>query len=482
MTWYHKRHSMTTQRSLSQTVLLVGILLATFFLGVVALPGRVHAEGTGANAQCVMWNPACPCGQGIVMIKGQCPGSGNTANCPPGICKDMTNGIPTDGICVLAGKCKAVTSGGKGVDSGLSQLGQLLGKALEALKGGGGGGGGSGSGSGSGGGSGSGRTDSSGCSGVPYQVSTPSSDPCAQYVPSISDNLSGTPNTSTANDLLNALNGGNGNTIPTGSTSATNTADGAAQAAAQANSVINMVSNPANLNLSSIVGSTSGAVLESFSSFFNIRSLVPGPNPNQATGPQGDVLLTNTGATISASNQDIQNNTAVSGFFGADTFAVVRAEGIGGWLCQKRPWASSFLSKLIPDTFFDGLCAWRGYQVGVPSQAPAPVLTQTPVQKKTTIATTTTATTTTMIITVEPRVQIWAVPAAVRVGSRTSVFWNTQGVSNCIETSPDGSFNQTSLSGGASTVPLTSPTTFSISCIAPNGAPVTGYFTVNISN
>jgi hypothetical protein len=78
-------------------------------------------------------------------------------------------------------------------------------------------------------------------------------------------------------------------------------------------------------------------------------------------------------------------------------------------------------------------------------------------------------------------VDIWAVPAAVPLGARTTIFWNTQGVTNCTETSPDGSFNQNSLSGGAATVPITGATTFSISCDAPDGSHVTGYVVVNLA-
>jgi hypothetical protein len=78
--------------------------------------------------------------------------------------------------------------------------------------------------------------------------------------------------------------------------------------------------------------------------------------------------------------------------------------------------------------------------------------------------------------------QIWAVPASVPLGARTSVFWNTQGVTNCTETSPDGSFTENSLSGAAATVPLTGATTFTISCVDPSGNPVTNYVTVEISS
>ena len=72
-------------------------------------------------------------------------------------------------------------------------------------------------------------------------------------------------------------------------------------------------------------------------------------------------------------------------------------------------------------------------------------------------------------------------PATVPLGARTTIFWNTENVTNCTETSPDGSFSQTSLSGGAATVPLTEATTFTISCLDSQQNPATDYVTVSIA-
>ncbi|MBI2025510.1 hypothetical protein HYT04_01845 [Candidatus Kaiserbacteria bacterium] len=72
-------------------------------------------------------------------------------------------------------------------------------------------------------------------------------------------------------------------------------------------------------------------------------------------------------------------------------------------------------------------------------------------------------------------------PDKVPLGTRTSVFWNTKGVEQCSITSPDGSFNENSLSGGAATVPLSGPTTFTISCLTAAGTPVTDYVTVQLA-
>jgi hypothetical protein len=83
---------------------------------------------------------------------------------------------------------------------------------------------------------------------------------------------------------------------------------------------------------------------------------------------------------------------------------------------------------------------------------------------------------------VEPQADIWAVPSSVPLGARTTVFWNAKGVTSCTETSPDGSFSQSSLSGGAATVPLSGPTTYTISCTTPAGGHITNYVTVQLGS
>ena len=193
-------------------------------------------------------------------------------------------------------------------------------------------------------------------------------------------------------------------------------------------------------------------------------------------GARGDINANPTGATVVGGARDTQGNVEVAGFYGAQTFGGQGSQGLVGAWCKARPWASNFLSKIITPTFFDNICKARGYQVGTPPPAaPAVVLQQTPKPKVTTATTTTTVTPA-----VPPKVDIWAVPASVPLGGRTSIFWNTQGVTNCTETSPNGGFNQNSLSGGAATQPITAATTFSISCLAPDGSPVTGSVTVNL--
>ncbi len=216
-----------------------------------------------------------------------------------------------------------------------------------------------------------------------------------------------------------------------------------------------------------------------------------------AGAPTGDIKLFGAGATISASTKDAQTNTTVSGFVGGNTNSTINDKSVAQRLCVSRPWSSNFLSYVIPPSFFDSLCSWRGYEVGqatstpvVPTTSttqtsvkPQVQLTQQPA--KTTPASVKPATTT-PVLTTPAKIDVWAVPASVPLGSRTSIFWNAEGVESCLITSPDGSFTQ-NVSGanlrnkGASTVPIIAATTFSMSCLRADGSHVTDFVTVKIA-
>jgi len=197
-------------------------------------------------------------------------------------------------------------------------------------------------------------------------------------------------------------------------------------------------------------------------------------------GATGDIVVLDNGATIIVGTNDPDKNSQTVGFLGTNTFGGENPTGLVGQLCQNRPWASNFLSYVVPATFFDGLCSWRGYQVGLPIATSTPQVTVTQSEPRP-VQVTTPPASTTPVQTVESKVDVWAVPASVPLGARTSVFWNTQGVASCTISSPDGSFNQSTLSGGASTVPLTTATTYTISCLKADGSPITDYVTVNIA-
>src|SRR3989344_5509982 len=144
----------------------------------------------------------------------------------------------------------------------------------------------------------------------------------------------------------------------------------------------------------------------------------------------------------------------VAGFYGQG--------GLASRLCKARPWSGSLVSYVIPSGFFDGLCRDRGFEIpeevtvdetDLEHYSEDPSLLQTTpkkVGKKTSG--------------VRPQASIWAVPERVQVGARTLIFWNTKNAEECEITSSGGSFYETELSGGASTVPLSGPTVFTISC------------------
>jgi hypothetical protein len=196
-------------------------------------------------------------------------------------------------------------------------------------------------------------------------------------------------------------------------------------------------------------------------------------------GLRGDIVVNADGATVVGANRDVANNTETSGFYGADNPGSAAPTSIAQSICASRPWAASLVAYLIPVSFFDSLCTWRGYTVGQPK----PVVQTTDAPAAETKKTQPAATTTPAKVYDGPAgtVKIWAVPASVPVGSRTSIFWNSQNVESCLVTSPDGSFNETALSGGASTVPLSGATTFSMSCMGLDGNPATGSVTVQMS-
>lgn len=366
------------------------------------------------------------------------------------------------GTCVSYGVCKATTAtgaDGKSMNIGdLSKLMGVLGQVMQALgqgmSGGGAGSGGSGTGYPSGG--------YSGCTQY-YQVNTPSSDPCAYYVPSASSNIN-----------IDTGTGASGNiNIDTGSSGGNSSVD----------PISNLINGGAtggsgggsNVTIPTSSPSTSGSISSSTAS--SSRSIT-------TDGATGELRVLPNGATIIVRTQAPGSNSVVAGFLGTQTTRGTQSTGIvAGW-CRSRPWSTNFLSRIIPATFFDKLCTLSGYQVGM---APATVQTQVVQQNSGVIRVNTNPQTpTTTRATNVPQsppmtVDIWAVPASVPLGARTTIFWNSKNAQSCTETSPDGSFSHATLSGGGATVPLSGPTTFTISCLAPDGTHATDYVTVNLS-
>lgn len=408
---------------------------------VVLVPMSVRAVGTAADAQCIPALPtACGCGT-REDSKGRCT-IPNKFGCT---CTDMTSGRASVGTCTNTNVCTGKTSEGQGGGAeGLKAIGDILKQVMDMLKGGGGGGGG-----------GAPTTPTDGTAGcTSYRpVHVPSSDPCEYYVPG-----SGTgTTTSTVDSLLDLLKG-----VTTTSATTTTTTG---------------TSSITVTNTTQTTTPTSGTATSSVA-----PSVPQNPNLNGVNrltpGLRGDVVVGTEGATVVANNRDAQSNSEVAGFYGTTNTSGGTAT-FGARLCQSRPW-SGMVAYVIPASFFDSLCEWRGYPVKVvaPQAATPATYTSTPAKPKAT-----TPATTTPVVNDGPagEVDVWAVPSSVPVGSRTSIFWNTKNVSSCTVTSPDGSFNEKTLSGGASTVPLSGPTTFSLSCMGLDGKPATDFVTVKMS-
>lgn len=446
-----------TYRAASAAGLLLVLVLG---LSMLSVPQKVHATGMEADAKCIAaWDYSCPCG--VVCKKGGPPGG---LNCP---CSETTNGFGTSGVCVAALKCLAKNTAGldgKGMSIGdLSQLMQMAKGLMDMVKGQGGGSGGGGSGVAT-----PGTTPTLGGCASYYNVTTPSSDPCAVYMPPVSESLgSTTGSTSAGNDLISSLLGGG--YVDTSSNSNTqtssNTTTGTTETATTTNNTAGTTNTP-----TTVVATTTKTVIA--------------PVPLNA-GLSGDIQYSSSSVTVLVNNVDSKTNTQVAGFYG--TGAAGQPQGTVSSMCSNRPWATNFLSYIIPATFFDSLCSLRGYKVGqttVKAAAPQTVSTKqivTVTKPAVKPATTTKAVATTTGPYVEPKADIWAVPASVPLGARTTVFWSAKGVTSCEETSPDGSFTQKTLSGGAATVPLSGATTYSISCLTPAGDHITNYVTVNLS-
>lgn len=352
----------------------------------------------------------------------------------------MTSGLRIDGKCVAPFKCEGVSGQGAGGE-GMQQISQMLGDLMKQLMQGGGGGGG-----------GMGdlptTTFEGGCVNY-YQVTVPSSDPCALFVPTaVTDAAGGSSGIS--NNLLDALGGGG-----------------------TPSSVSNTLLNPGkNTSSSTNTGSQSSSQGQPQTNTppSNAFSLIPGLS--------GDVRIGSAGATIIANLRE--GLSEVAGFFGGSTLGASESLSVAGRLCASRPWAESFVTNLIPTSFFDGLCEWRGYQVGAVAAQGGPSNTSTSLSASSQSSVSLPPSAIQLPASdAPPEVNIWAEPASVRLGTRTYIFWNAKGVVSCKAVGP--SFTQNSLSGGASTVPISGPTTFNIQCLTAASTTVSDSVTVQIA-
>ena len=409
---------------------LFGIVIATVLVFVVVPRFALAAPGD-ANAMCTKVITTCGCMQ--VPCKGGCCGGFNMHQCT---CSEKVNGGTIVGKCLATLKCEGrtfqsdVESGGMD-KGGLDALKGIVDQLMQAMKGGGGGGGAPP------------PTDpmagEKGCA-TYYQTTVPSSDPCAIYNPNaVMDAAGGTSNA--AGGLLEAL-GGSGT-----QSSVSGVLQGSKPAVTQTTQP-----SPAGTQ--------------------NASEVKPA-----AQGLSGDVRVGSAGATIVANLR--QGLSEVAGFFGGSTGGASQALSAAGKLCSTRPWSGSFIGNVIPSSFFDGLCEWRGYEVGTVVPKGTSKISSggtsggVQAQQQSGLSLQPQASN------VPPEVDIWAEPASARLGTRTYIFWNTRGVASCTEQGP--SFSQRSLSGGASTVPISGPTTFTIECLTTASSTVKDSVTVQIA-
>jgi hypothetical protein len=476
---------MTVTLKLAWISVIVALFLVIFsYQDVSAQTQTLTNLGAGENARCIQ-----VCAQNLEVAKKTgdasfaCPPIGKTF-VPCGV---SPQGGTVSGYCYYGAEfqgCKSISASGVGGGNSIDPSGQVLSGMLSQLmqqlmKGlGGGGGGGSDSGSGGSGGSYSGS--GSGCTQY-YAVSSPSSDPCAYYVPGygtvpssinlntgtgtgnyidLSNDIKNSTNNSGSGGLGDIFNGGNSN--PISSIIDIFTGGGAVSATPTAAQTIQQIAN----------GGVSPQVIQGATSLGQ-------------SGPTGQIRVLPNGVTIVVTNQDIQSNTVTAGFLGNQVSTGRTSTGLAATWCRSRPWATNFLSFIIPATFFDSLCSLSGYQVGESTQSTgtAQVGSQSSIIRTPQTKQNATNTVVNPPVTTSPpmQVDIWAEPPTVPLGGRATIFWNSRNAASCVETSPDGSFSHSTLSGGAATVPVSGPTTFTISCIAPDGTYATDFVTVRLS-
>jgi hypothetical protein len=481
--------------SIPHFILMALIIVAVAALFFIASPVSVSAAdpanlGASADQTCIQ---QCNKQKQLADQKKQ-----QTLNCPTLgttmiACKAATPGGGTvSGQCIYGVGCKALqASGTNGKSMGVGDLSQLLGQISSLLKGlGGQGGGGSPPPSPS-----PSPTGTGGCT-TYYQVSTPSSDPCAYYVPNLTASqqnpgILNNPSTD-INNIGNTNTNGTGvsgtlNLGGSGDTSGGNTSSGDTSGTINSPSTISDLLNGGTTNTDNTVNNDSNSVAGNTNVVASSTS--KGATSLGASGANGEIRVLPNGATIIISNQDSAGNSVTAGFLGQESSFGNQAGGIVASWCVNRPWASNFLSVIIPPTFFDSLCSLRGYQVGANVQGAGSAVIGGRNGGSVTInnppvwgSGTSSVYTPGQVIASPPiLVNIWAVPAAVTLGGRTTIYWSSKNAVSCTETSPDGSFSQNSVSGGAQTVPLAGATTFTISCMAADGTHATNDVTVNLA-
>lgn len=398
--------------------------LPIFVLYFFMSPKPIGAAGTMADAMCNPVFMQCPCMQ-IPNPKGGCMGGMNMHLCP---CFDITSGFKTSGICTGPNKCLAQSSDGQGGMPMMPMLPMPMSMPMDMPMD---------CGSGFGGTSGIDPSRNSTTS-----TSTPQTCPNAYTPPSYNDPFSNNPSVDFTNPSIDF-----------------------APSSSSISDLIDTGGAGGQPTRFAVASSTGGNT-----------TFVGGQVFGLTGGIAGDLKIFGTAVTAFVSNRDAANNAQVSGFYGQTAPTQAAAVQVVTTMCRLRPWSTNFLSFIVPASFFDSICTLRGFPVGQPAAKP--------VVKTTTTSSGTSAKPATQTPPpapyVKPKVDVWAVPESVRSGFRTSVFWQASGVSSCAIVSADGLFNETGLSGHSASAPLTSATTFTMTCQTATSSPVVDKVTVDV--
>lgn len=402
------------------------IVLAGACLGLLAMlmPLVVaHAAGSAADAMCAgcqITDPSKP------------------RYCMTTPCSDVTSGFTTGGMCAAPGKCAASSTNGGGLGD-ISKLLQGIASLIQALNQ---------------------PSQQSGNTGTTPCASLPTTD------------ASGNPISTTTPTTLDA----NGCPVLSSSTGASSLVTSTTPDSTAGSDLSSLLNNTSSSDLSSALGTMSNTTSPLPPDTSNITVATTTPSGVQYVnnavfggqdGISGDVQVVGTGITAFVSDRDSGKNTQTSAFYGEDASGTVTPSLFVYRLCVARPWADNFLSFIVPATFFDSVCRAHGFV------APKVVTAPRPARKVVTIPASTTPPY------VAPAASIYAVPDSVRSGFRTSVFWNATGVDSCAESSDDGTFTASTVSGHQASEPLSVDTTFTITCTAASTT-VTDHTTVPI--
>ena len=431
-----------TDRSMVIAILSGGIIIAA---SLFLIPTNSQAVLNEGDLECI--GIPCPCKMGPGP-KGPCahPGKG-VIGCP---CKDVTSGFTTKGICKGVLDCKGMsTSDGKT----LGDLKGIMDMLKPKEKGGGGGG------------------DSGAGTGLGYN-------PLANLYPPCNYNdatktYSPIPCTKSDGTIVYSATGDSGSYLgdTTGGSSVGDSLLDALNGAFDDEEIVDEEG----------ADEEEGAGEEGDGEETTDEEEGTGDDPTVPEddvgtiepSSKGDIIVGDSGVTVVGSASD--GTTEVAGFYGSNARNRLQAQSVAGRICASRPWAEGFFSAILPDNFFDGLCRWAGYQIV--QIEPEDVSGR---REKTFVAPPAEPGTKEPVVDTEvPEVDVWAEPDRVRLGTRTYIFWTSSGVESCQIVGP--SFEQNSLSGGASTVTISDASTFTMTCLTPAGREVADEVTVQLA-